>query len=229
MPVNQKIQKKWTDGNIFIINDENDTSIKIIEKCLNSIIKKLENFYRINHPKIVIELFYSREEFNKKAGYKTPEWFIGFTVNNNICLLSPLVIEKVSLSHKKSEFLKILTHEICHIFNSEINKNILMWVDEGISLYLAGQKKKPGFEKKDLDFFLHNIFDKNIKINLFAEHNGYRISYWAVRTAVKILGKKKLLDLACIDRRKNYRQKIEEKLNMTAEKFLKKMPTLLKK
>ena len=70
-----------------------------------------------------------------------------------------------------------------------------MWVNEGMALYLAGQRKNKDFEKKDLDFFHNNFFCKNIKLKSFSENNGYEISYWAVRIVVEMFNKAKLLEL----------------------------------
>ncbi len=133
-------KNKERTNDVHIVYKKDDSNIKLVKKYIKKTIQNLENFYKFKNPEIFIELFYSREEFDEKIGYKTPEWLAGFTAKNNIYLFSPLVIEKIS-NHKKSEFKKILTHEICHIFNDKINKNSLMWIDEGVALLLAGQKK----------------------------------------------------------------------------------------
>lgn len=154
------------DGVCVIYKKENNY-IGLIKKHIKKIVQEMKDFYKFKNLSMVIELFYSRKEFDKKIGYKTPEWLVGFARKNNIYLFSPSVMEKVS-SHKKSEIKKILTHEICHIFNDKINKNPLMWVDEGMALLLAGQKKNNDFAKKDLNLFYNNFFCENIRINYLA-------------------------------------------------------------
>ncbi|MDD2731873.1 MAG: hypothetical protein PHI53_01605 [Candidatus Pacebacteria bacterium] len=94
-----------------------------------------------------------------------------------------------------------------------------MWINEGIALFLANQNKKKDFTKNDLDFFFNNFFDKNIKLRLFAKNNGYKVSYWAVKTIVKMFNRKKLLKIIRIDYRKNCKQKIEKVLKISREKF----------
>lgn len=69
-------------------------------------------------------------------------------IKNQIYILSPLVIEKYSC-HKKSKIKKILTHEISHIFNGKLNKNILLWIDEGTAQFIARQEKKMTFHSKN--------------------------------------------------------------------------------
>lgn len=185
--------KERISNKIYVAYNKGDLSVKLLKKYIRNSIKDLVKFYKISKPAINIELFYTRKEFNEKIGYKTPIWLVGFAVGNNIYLFSPSVLEKVS-NHKKSDFKKVLRHEICHIFNYKLNKNPLMWVDEGIALLLAGQKKGTP-TKKDLDFFLNNFFYKNIKLIDFANHNGYKISYFVTKNIRKKLGKKKLLRL----------------------------------
>lgn len=135
-------------------------------------------------------------------------------------LFSPLVIEKVS-SHKKTEIKKILTHEICHIFNGKINKNSLMWVDEGAALLLSGQKKNNDLTKEDLNLFYNNFFCKNIGLKLFSKNKGYKISYWTIKTIVKMFNRKKILELIKINPKTKYcKQKIEKVLKLPVEEFL---------
>lgn len=204
-----------------IIFRPNDHSVNWIEGLVLSNFKKLNKFYKIKKPKINLELIYSRKEFNAKIGRQTPKWLVGVTLKNKIYLFSPSVIEKVS-SHKKSGVKKILAHEICHIFNNKLNKNPLMWIDEGMALFLAGQKKENDFIKKELDFFRTNFFDKNIKLKLFAKHNGYKISYWGIKTIVEKRSINKLLDLIKINTKKNNcESKLEKVLGISIEDFSK--------
>ncbi len=192
-----KIKKIVSNKNICIVFDEKDKSAMQFEKYTATILEKLYKFYKIKNPQINIELVYSREEFDDKLEYKTPKWLVAIVEDNDIYLFSPSVIEKVS-NHKKSEIKKLFTHEICHVFNSKINMNNLMWVDEGVALFIAKQKKEY-FSQKDLDFFIRNYLNKNISLQLFAENNGYNISYWMIRMIVKKFGEGKLLELLRIN------------------------------
>jgi hypothetical protein len=170
-----------------------DNYIKILENQIIRSVKKLSGFYSINIPYINIELIYSRKELNNKLKRKTPNWLIGVNYKNKIYLFSSSVVERYS-SHKKSRLNKIITHEICHAFNSKINKKMPTWLDEGIALYLSNQKKKRDFKKSDWQFFVNNI-NKKINLNSLTEHDGYKVSYWMVKGLTDNYNKKNLLKL----------------------------------
>jgi len=204
-----------------IIFRPDDHSVNWIENLVLSNFKKLKKFYKINVSKINLELIYSRKEFNDKINRQTPRWMVGITFKNKIYLLSPFIIEKVS-THKKSELNKIITHELCHIFNNKINKNSLIWVDEGIALFLAKQKKKKDFKKAEWQFFINNFLIKNIDFWSFVKYNGYKISYWTIKTSTNKIGAKNLLDLIKINAKKNNcKNKLEKVLGVSIEDFLK--------
>lgn len=204
-----------------IIFRPNDDSINWAEGLFLSSFKKLSKFYKVRNPEINLELLYFREEFDNKVGRKTPEWIVGVTLKNTIFLFNPSVIEKFSI-HKKTGLNKIIAHKVCHIFNSKINKEVLNWIDEGTALFLAGQKKAKGFKKTDWQFFIDNFLDRNTNLQFFAEHEGYKISYWTIRTIVENLGTNKILDLIKINSGKNnIRNKIEQITGMRIEDFSK--------
>jgi len=170
-------------GEIMFSSD--DFCVGVIKNQIIKSIDKLENIYKIKTPKFKIQLIYSRKEFNRKLGKtETPNWLVANTKNggNNIFIFSPQVIEKYS-SHKKIDFQKIISHELCHIFNNRINENAPILIDEGIALYLSQQKKSKDFKKNDWNFFINNIH-KDISFDSFVKHNGYRVSYWMISGAV---------------------------------------------
>jgi len=175
-------------GKIAFLPD--DYSIKDVNKQIIKSIKKLQNFYNKNISNINIELIYSREELNKRMKKKTPNWLIGLADKNKIYLFSPLAVEKYS-SHKKSDLNKIITHELCHIFNAKLNNNIPPWLDEGLALNLSSQKKNKDFKKKDWQFFIDNL-NNDISFDSFVKHDGYKIAYWLVK---KLIYKYKIKNL----------------------------------
>lgn len=210
--MSSKIKKNINNKNICVVFNEDDKFILSLEKYTKIVIKDLQKFYKVKNPKIKIELIYSRKEFNNKLGFKTPNWLVATALKNNVYLFSPSVIEKVS-DHKKTEIKKLLTHELCHIFNSKINKNSLMWVDEGIALFIAKQRKNKSYTEDNLNYFSNYYFEKNIKLSPFAANNGYRISYWAIRKIAEEFNSEKLLELLKINpEKKNCRKKLEKTL-----------------
>lgn len=184
---------------------------------IKKIVKKLEDFYGFESPKFTVDILNSKDEFDKKRGYKTPDWFVGFADKNNIDILSPSTMEKES-SHKKSEFTEILSHEICHIFNYELNKNPIKWVDEGVALFLSNQKNKNDFNKEDIELF----FSTKLNSKNFNDYKGYTISYWAIKTATKIMGRNNILELVKIKAdSKDMGRQLEEVIGLSKEDFIK--------
>lgn len=215
-----KIKKAIYNKNIHLFFNKGDRSIFQIKNNIIGTVRKLVIFYNIKNPKINIELIYSRKELDDKFGHKTPKWLVAVTRNNRVYLFSPSVIEKVSF-HKKKEVRKILVHELCHIFNGKINKNGLMWIDEGTALFLAKQKRDKTFTKKDIAYFSNNYFDRNIKLIHFAENNGYEISYWSIKNAVKINGINIIARLLKINPKKEKsKEELKEIFNDSIENFL---------
>ena len=151
----------------------------IFKKMIEKIKKKLEEFYGFKSPDFSVEICASRKDFEEKTGKKeTPDWLVGFANKGNVYVLSPEAMERES-SHKKEEFEQILTHEVCHIFNNEINKNTLTWVNEGTALFLAKQNKKPNFTKENLiKFFM--FFDFSVffgKTKRICCHTNHKIFF----------------------------------------------------
>lgn len=194
MTHNNKIKKVVYKKSVYFVFDNKDRSIARLENNLPNIIEKMCKFYKIKNPNFIIEFVYTRKELNQKLGYKTPKWQVAAVMLNNIFMFSPSVIENFS-THNKKEVNKLLIHEICHIFNNSINKNCLMWIDEGMSLFLAKQKKDKCFDEKDLNYFVKNCLNKNTNLRPFAEHNGYKISYWIINTMIEYFGKEEILIL----------------------------------
>lgn len=204
---------------IKIIYKANDTCANQLKKKLYNAAKYLEEFYEIKVPKTTIELVYSRKEFEKKTHYiNSPEWLVAIAKKNKIFLVSPSAIEKISC-HKKSKVKKIITHELCHIFNNKINRNMLMWVDEGIAQFIAGQKKKKDFTKNNLDLFTRNLFDNQINLATFSKNNGYKISYWIANEIVKDSGRNGLSRLMKISS-KNGDTRLRQKLQKIIKALL---------
>lgn len=218
--MSSKIKKNINNKNICVVFDEDDKFVLRLEKYIAIITKNLQKFYKVKSPKIKIELIYSRKEFNDKLGFKTPRWLVASALKNNVYLFSPSMIEKVS-DHKKIEIKKLLTHELCHIFNSKINKNNLIWVDEGIALFIAKQRKNKDYTENNLNYFSDYYFEKNIKLLSFAANNGYKISYWAVRKIAEKFNSEKLLELLKINpKKKSCGEKLEKTLGCSEKEFI---------
>jgi len=104
---------------------------------------RASSFFKKKLSKIRLTLVYSREEMNNLAGYKTPDWFVGYAdFYNKIFMFSPSVFNQES-SHNKRDFRKVLCHEICHLFIRQIHRHYEpVWLEEGLAYYVAGQGSK---------------------------------------------------------------------------------------
>ncbi len=190
----EKIYSKNKIIGELIHRKEDKTATKVI-RTIQKNFSRLRKFFGFTIPQIKIHLLYSRAKVDKIWGAKTPNWICGFTKKNNtIYMLSPLISGEVS-GHPEKDMRRIVIHEIVHLFIKRINKNPLAWVNEGVALFLANQKKSRNFKESDWQFFINRFFTRDIDYRSFAQHKGYVISYWLVKTIAKKFGRKKLIDL----------------------------------
>lgn len=204
-----------------IIYRKKDTKINNIIKVIEANYPQLREFFGFTIPQFKIILLYSRSEMNKLFGNKTPVWLCGFVKKRNIIyMLSPLVSKKVSI-HSEKDIHKVIIHEIVHLFIKRINKNPLTWVNEGIASFLAKQDKSRDFKKSDWQFFVSEVFTKNIDYRVFAQYKGYNISYWLTKTISKKFDNNKLRDLIKFNPKKDNKKKLEKILGISIGDFLK--------
>lgn len=182
-----------------------DYSAKLVKNTILNSFKRLKKLYKVSpkniHP-MCFELIYSRKELNSKIGKKTANWLVGFSHKNKIYLFSPIAIEKFSF-HKKSHINKLITHELCHLFNYAANPLLPIWLNEGIALVIANQKKDFLIPKSDWLFFNNNLSNKNFNFRKFSEHSGYKISYKLATNLLDKLGQDSLLQLVKTAPKKN--------------------------
>ncbi|MFH1583301.1 MAG: hypothetical protein ABIB72_03210 [Candidatus Falkowbacteria bacterium] len=192
-----------TIGIFFYRSD--DLSAKLVRNTIQNSFKKLEKIYRIpskNLPQLYFELIYSREELNSKISKKTANWLVGLFRKNKIYLFSPIAIEKFS-PHKKTYIKKLITHELCHLFNHAINPLLPLWLNEGIALVIADQKKDSLIPKSDWLFFKKSLTNKKMHFKEFSEHSGYKISYALTSHLLDKLGRDGLFRLVKFASKKN--------------------------
>jgi hypothetical protein len=179
-------------------------TVKSTKKYLNSTKKELtstilsleEKFESNFNNKLLVRLHSSRKNFDRQLGRKTPDWLVGNTNKNVIDILDPNAFEKES-SHPKSDFTPILKHELTHIFIriSAPNKDIPLWLNEGLAMHFANQVKN--YKKEGLQVekdFLHKIATQN-GWNKYANGEAYRFSALFLNYLIKEYSLKKSLDL----------------------------------
>lgn len=201
----------------FILGDNNNGVLnmrhKFHDKYVSYMAKKIINDYkRLSKifnifPKVIfVSLVYSREEMNAHWKSKTPSWLVGFSKKEQVFIFSPLFFRGNKLN--KNKINKIITHEIVHLFIHTLNKNPLMWIDEGYASFFAKQKKKK-IKNKDVAFLLDkNFLTNNISIADFSNHGGYDISNMLVGKIVKKYGEKMIFKII---KSKSFKKDIEFK------------------
>lgn len=103
---------------------------------------------------IKVNFFYTREELDQARGCKSPDWVVGFTDGGkNVGIFSPKVFSEVS-PHPSLDFPYVLTHEIAHVFTSEVFKlKLPQWLREGLAGYVAKQYQTRSISKDKLCSF----------------------------------------------------------------------------
>jgi len=110
-------------------------------------LKELNEFFKIrwvyNTPKIFV--VDDRETINLLRGKETEPWVVGWSSGKTgIFILNPDNISKES-SHdgEKYNIEHLVKHELAHaLFQINFGSSKFMWINEGVSIYLAGQLDK---------------------------------------------------------------------------------------
>jgi len=113
---------------------------KDIQKAFDFVAK----IFPVKISNITVCVHNTRASYGKKLNKETEDWNIANANDNNrIDILSPEALLKESC-HPKSDFLPTLTHEFSHLFAFRLAKGgaIPLWLNEGLSEYLAKQDQK---------------------------------------------------------------------------------------
>lgn len=171
-------------------HDNKVDSIKSLSKISNKCYKKCGDFFGKDVGNIGIIFCYSRQEFDKYIKRKSPVWMVGVAGENNIIIFSPSIFSKVS-NHPQSDFVFVLTHEIAHIFTrSMFGKIKPVWLNEGISGYVAEQYKNRKFTRK-----MFQKFEKMHNKNDWEKYHNYSQAYSYSKYFIESTGKKPFFKL----------------------------------
>ena len=164
-----------------------------VEK-LFGIIKGAEERYRkifgIIPDDFLIFVVYSREEFNKHAGFKTDDWVDGH-FRGKLIIFSPSVREKyVKMnSSRHYKYKSFFDHEINHLFYiSLVGSYNPVWLHEGYATYMMGSWK-PSKTIRELGKIKSPeklLFYRYIVKKYYAHaHEFYSLSYYLVRYLIE--------------------------------------------
>lgn len=217
-------QKIFRHQNIEILISSSNSNLTIgIEKNIKKALKKLINYFGKYKPKsIKITLINSRSEMNKVLNKKrTPEWLVGHGSKDLLYIMTPEAMVKYS-DHKAKDFFKTLTHELCHVFIFNINKNTMQWLNEGLALNIASQVKSNKIKKENFRYFIkNNMFLRKLGFKDFADYQGYAFSYQIVKRLMRSYSSKQIIQLIKIDpTHENSVFKIEQITNKKIKEFV---------
>lgn len=160
---------------------------KKLNEFLAEIKKDLGSFFKVKIKDPKIFLLNSRKEIDAVYGRETESWFVGWVKNSSIFILKESAFSKESSHKDKNYFWKVLKHECCHLYIRQLTKNYCpLWLNEGLSCFLAGQEKERITKKQALKVF--DYYDK-------ANKGIYGISYFWVKLLINNFGREKLLKL----------------------------------
>jgi len=166
----------------------------ILEKMISDIEGRLEistDFL------IKVRLHDLRKSFDKQLNRKTFDWEVGNTsAQNEIDIIHEDSFEKCS-SHPKDDFSRILKHEISHIYINKIaeRKMIPMWLNEGLSMYLADQI----VQYRDKGLYIENDYLSKISTEYgwskYSNYSAYAYSCLFVDFLTKKYSLNKIIEL----------------------------------
>ena len=182
------------DKTISVLVDKKLKNKKTVEMIKKGVKKAFDYFDSVRKIDFGIELIYSRNEFDEEVGFKTENWVTANSFGKRFIIFSPSKIEEQT-SHKKNEFIPIISHETAHILLKKINTDFCAWLSEGIAQNIAGQEQRQEVKPENLKYFIKDSLFKNSNYQKFISRQGYTISYKLVNFLVKNYSKKQLMDL----------------------------------
>jgi len=131
---------------------------------------------------------FQRKKYGFIVAFLGLDWYIGDNKKTNVLLTSPANPGKVH-DYDNNKYASI--HEIVHAYNYLINRNMPLWVNEGVALYLSN-----GNPPHDLYSSQKTPMIKEISTNnpiKFANIGGYVFAHTYIEYLDKIFGWNKVL------------------------------------
>lgn len=169
-------------GSVFKVNVVEDSEL---QEYRDKALKELNEFFGKNWVYNTPKLFIvdDRKTIDLLKEDKTEDWIVGWSWGRNaIFILNPRNISSESCHDGKTYNIRhLIKHELCHaFFQTTFGQCKFKWINEGVSLYVAGQ--------------LEN-YDKPKKFDGFLEDNKiYQESGYAIKLIVDNFGKEKLFE-----------------------------------
>lgn len=147
-----------------------------MEIALESNYQKSSDFFKVYTAKTKIVIYDNVDEFQRKAyglaiSWYLKDWAVGGAAEDSIYMTSP---EAPDASHTYESMLEILTHEFVHTQAWQVNPDIDIWLNEGLAVYFAAQKRVI-----NRDFPSYETMQEQDG-NAFGEAGGYLFGYYYV-------------------------------------------------
>jgi hypothetical protein len=125
----------------------------VLQEYKDKAIKELNEFFNqkwiYNTPKIFV--VDDRKSINLLREQETEDWVVGWSMGRTaVCILNPENISKES-SHDGTTYNieHLVKHELCHsFFQMTFGQCKFAWINEGVSVYVAGQLDKYSMPKE---------------------------------------------------------------------------------
>lgn len=172
---------------------------KVVESTKVKAMEELNEFFGTGwvHNTPHIFLIRDRKTVNSLKGRETGSGVIGFPHGRDIWLLDPKSYSTdSSYEYKEEDFVKLVKHELCHLFINKITKaDVLkpLWLIEGACVYISGQHKR--YEETPIIKTFLDFYD-------FKDKPNYKEAGFAVKFLIERYGRKKFLKL--LELLKNY-------------------------
>lgn len=113
---------------------------------------------------VVIEEVYSLEVLEMITGNRLPRWVIGLSAGKRIW-----VLDKSKWENQKMDLAQLILHEFVHIaINGTVKKEVPVWLNEGLAVYLSGQYEDYQLEnshiRTEIDFSQLTYESQNLYI-----------------------------------------------------------------
>lgn len=148
----------------------------------------------------------------KKYGFAAPllglDWYIGDNIGTEVILTSPA---NPGEAHSYDDNKYAVMHEIVHAYVSVINKDIDLWLTEGLALYLTNGEP---FYREYLEYFTMPSY-KDVNSNnplIFSKSGGYIVAHTYIEYLDKTYGWAQVLKLIATEDYKECFDKSEKEI-----------------
>lgn len=199
-----------------IVYRDQDKSVDTLLPSIKKAEEKYFNIFKIKPKSFKIIIVYSREEFNKKAGFKTEEWSDGYVKGKTLIMFSPSVRDEfVKTGGHYWEYDYFLDHEINHFFYiSFVGSYNPVWLSEGYATYMMKENNQASLTKEKMRSLGNPnkfLFYRYIKKSYFKYANEfYSISFYLIKYLIENFGHKKVLELIEEFAKKPYKKDLDE-------------------